>query len=34
MSELSLFLEGSELVGRVPLSSPVWSQADRAVHWG
>ena len=25
MSELSLFIEGSELVGRMPLSPPVWT---------
>lgn len=30
MSELSLFLEGSELVGRVPLSPPPWSPAARS----
>jgi transposase len=34
ISELALFLEGSELVGRIPLSPPVWSQADRGVQWG
>lgn len=27
MSELSLFLEGSELIGRVPLSPAAWSPA-------
>ncbi|MEZ4297011.1 MAG: IS66 family insertion sequence element accessory protein TnpB [Polyangiaceae bacterium] len=31
MSELSLFLEGSELVGRVPLSPEPWLPAQRAV---
>ena len=30
-SELALFLEGSELVGRVPLSPPVWTRAERRV---
>jgi transposase len=30
MSELSLFLEGSELVGRVPLSPEPWRPAARA----
>ncbi len=30
-SELSLFLEGSELVGRVALSPPVWTPAERRV---
>ena len=30
MSELSLFLEGSELVGRVPLSPAEWTPANRA----
>ena len=30
MSELSLFLEGSELVGRVALSPMPWSPASRA----
>jgi hypothetical protein len=29
MSELSLFLEGSELVGRVPLSPEPWVPAQR-----
>ena len=33
MSELSLFLEGSELVGRVPLSPPVWTRAERVLRW-
>ena len=33
ISELSLFLEGSELVGRVSLSPPVWTPAERAVDW-
>lgn len=27
MSELALFFEGSELVGRMPLSPPVWTPA-------
>jgi transposase len=31
MSELSLFLEGSEFVGRVALSPPVWTPAERVV---
>jgi transposase len=30
-SELALFLEGSELVGRVALSPPVWTRAERRV---
>jgi transposase len=30
-SELALFLEGSELVGRVPLSPPAWTSAERRV---
>jgi transposase len=30
MSELSLFLEGSELVGRVPLSPEPWTPAQPA----
>lgn len=30
MSELSLFLEGSELVGRVPLSPPPWMPVHRS----
>jgi transposase len=30
-SELALFLEGSELVGRVPLSPPAWTRAERRV---
>jgi len=30
MSELSLFLEGSELVGRVALSPPPWSPTESA----
>ena len=33
MSELSLFLEGSELVGRISLSPPVWTPAERTVDW-
>lgn len=33
MSELSLFLEGSELVGRVPLSPPVWTRAEHVLRW-
>ena len=33
MSELSLFLEGSELVGQVPLSPPVWTRAERVLRW-
>lgn len=32
MSELSLFLEGSELVGRVPLSPEPWSPAGRSAR--
>lgn len=32
MSELSLFLEGSELVGRVPLSPEPWTPAGRLAH--
>ena len=34
MSELALFLEGSELVGQMPLSPPPWSPADRVVRFG
>ena len=30
-SELALFLEGSELVGRVALSPPAWTPDDRRV---
>jgi transposase len=30
-SELALFLEGSELVGRVALSPPAWTRAERRV---
>jgi len=30
-SELALFLEGSELVGRVPLSPPAWNPEERRV---
>jgi transposase len=30
-SELALFLEGSELVGRVALSPPAWTRAERHV---
>jgi transposase len=30
-SELALFLEGSELVGRVPLSPPAWKPGERRV---
>jgi transposase len=30
-SELALFLEGSELVGRVPLSPPAWTRSERRV---
>ncbi len=30
-SELALFLEGSELVGRVALSPPVWTPGERRV---
>lgn len=33
-SELSLLLEGSELIARMPLSPPAYSSADRVVHWG
>ena len=32
-SELALFLEGSELVGRVALSPPAWSPAERRVSF-
>jgi transposase len=32
MSELSLFLEGSELVGRVPLSPEPWTPTARSPH--
>jgi transposase len=31
MSELALFLEGSEAIGRVPLSPAPWTQAERTV---
>jgi transposase len=34
MSELALFLEGSEFVGQMPLSPPPWSPADRVVRFG
>jgi transposase len=30
-SKLALFLEGSELVGRMPLSPPVWKLGERRV---
>jgi transposase len=30
-SELALFLEGSELVGRLPLSPPAWKPSERRV---
>ncbi len=30
-SELALFLEGSELVGRVALSPPAWTRAEQRV---
>jgi transposase len=30
-SELALFLEGSELVGRIPLSPPAWAPHERRV---
>ena len=30
-SELALFLEGSEFVGRLPLSPPVWSPSERVI---
>jgi len=33
MSELALFLEGSEFVGQVPLSPPVWSPSERVVEF-
>jgi transposase len=33
-SELSLLLEGSELIARMPLSPPPYSPQDRVVHWG
>ena len=32
-SELALFFEGSELVGRVPLSPAPWSPAERRVRF-
>ena len=32
-SELALFLEGSELVGRVPLSPPAWKPSERSVSF-
>jgi transposase len=33
MSELSLFLEGSEQVGRIELSPPIWTGAERVVRF-
>lgn len=33
MSELSILLEGSHLVMRVPLSPPPYSPAERVLHW-
>lgn len=33
-SELALFLEGSEMVGRIALSPPVWTPADRRLSFG
>ena len=33
MSELMLFLEGSELVGRVPLSPAPWRPEERRLDW-
>jgi transposase len=32
-SELALFLEGSEFVGRVPLSPPAWKPGERRVSF-
>ena len=32
-SELALFLEGSEPVGRVPLSPPAWKPEERVVRF-
>lgn len=32
-SELSLLLDGADILGRLPLSPPPYSRADRVVHW-
>lgn len=34
MSELALFLEGSDVVGRLPLSPPVFRPGERALRFG
>jgi transposase len=34
MSELMLWLEGSEVVGRMRISPPPWTPGERAVRWG
>lgn len=34
MSELLLWLEGSELVGRMRISPPPWTPGEQAVRWG
>ncbi|MDC3984503.1 IS66 family insertion sequence element accessory protein TnpB [Polyangium jinanense] len=33
-SELALLLEGSELIGRMPLSPPAYTPANRVLRWG
>ena len=34
MSELRLWLEGRELVGRMSISPPPWTPGEQAVRWG
>jgi transposase len=34
MSELTLWLEGCELVGRMRISPPPWTPSDKTVRWG
>lgn len=34
MTELTLLLEGSELIAKMPLSPPPWKPADHAPAWG
>jgi len=33
-SELALLLEGSDLIGRMPLSPAPWTPAHRVLRWG
>lgn len=32
-SELSLLLDGADVLGRLPLSPPPYSRAERVIHW-